>query len=157
MMTAKTALASNNTEQIDFYHRASHVARTLLTSHEKHSDLPLVMHAHACLVLGCSDEDDCYERMQEALVLIAHAMEEGAVSKPEGEMMIKTCEVVMGMREQAPAASDDEDSNGDVSEEDGEDGGMGDGQGESNKHDKGKDEHAVDTGDEGYGKNDALP
>jgi hypothetical protein len=133
MMTAKSTLASSETELVDVYHHASHVARILLTSHEKHGDLPLVMHAHACLVLGCSDEDDCYERLEEALVLLRHAMEEGVVGQQEGEKMIKICEVVMGMRGKAPS----------------------DGKGESDKHKESKVENA--DGDEGYEKNDVLP
>jgi hypothetical protein len=151
MMTAKSTLASSETELVDVYPHASHVARILLTSHEKHGDLPLVMHAHACLVLGCSDEDDCYERLEEALVLLRHAMEEGVVGQQEGEKMIKICEVVMGMRGKAP--SDDEESVG--SEEDSEDDSEGDGKGESDKHKESKVENA--DGDEGYEKNDVLP
>jgi hypothetical protein len=138
MMTSKSALTSHATEQAANYHHASHVARTLLTSNDRHGDLPLVMHAHACLVLGCSDENDCYERMQEALVLVKYAMSEGALSKLEGEAMIETCELVMGMRGDERAEDEDEESESE-GEEDGE------GEGESGK-----------DGDE-HEKNDALP
>jgi hypothetical protein len=139
MMTSKSALTSHATEQAANYHHASHVARTLLTSNDRHGDLPLVMHAHACLVLGCSDENDCYERMQEALVLVKYAMSEGALSKLEGEAMIETCQLVMGMRGDEAAGGGDEESEESEGEEDEE------GEGES---EKGGDEHE---------KNDALP
>jgi hypothetical protein len=143
MMTSKSALTSHATEQAANYHHASHVARTLLTSNDRHDDLPLVMHAHACLVLGCSDENDCYERMQEALVLVKYAMSEGALSKLEGEAMIETCELVMGMRGDEAAGEEDEESDGEEDgEEDGED---GEGEGVSEK----------DNGE--HEKNDALP
>lgn len=153
MMNSKTALTSHATEQLDFYHRASHIARTLLVSHEKHGDLPLVMHAHACLVLGCSDEDDCYERMEEALVLINHAMDEGVLGRMQGEEMVKTCEVVMGMRGQTIAASDHKESEG--SEDEGGDEDVNAGQGGSRGRDESKDEDADDN--EGIERNDALP
>jgi hypothetical protein len=143
MMTAKTALASDTTELTTLYTHASRLARVLLTSHEKHSDLPLVMHAQACLVLGCSDEDDCYERMEDALVLLKHAMDEGALGLREGEEMIRTCEVVMGMRGQRLALSD--------GEEEGED----DGEGEIDEQEESNDEGADVV--EGLAKNDALP
>lgn len=150
MMTSKTALTTDTTELVNHYNHASRLARILLSSHEKHDDLPLVIHAQACLVLGCSDEDDCYERMEDAVWLLNHAMEEGALQKEQGQAMIKTCEAVMGMRGQRIGASDDEDG-----EEDGEDEGEEDGQAENDKLDEGKDEAANDG--EGYGKNDALP
>ena len=144
-MTSKTRLTTDTTELVNYYNHASRLARILLTSHEKHGDLPLVMHAQACLVLGCSDEDDCYERMEEAVVLLNHAMGEGALEKEQGEAMIETCEVVMGMRGQTLAVSDDEDD-----EEGGEDEGEGDGEENRSKNE------AADDG-EGYGMNDALP
>ena len=144
-MTSKTRLTTDTTELVNYYNHASRLARILLTSHEKHGDLPLVMHAQACLVLGCSDEDDCYERMEEAVVLLNNAMEEGALEKEQGEAMIETCEVVMGMRGQTLAVSDDEDD-----EEGGEDEGEGDGEENRSKNE------AADDG-EGYGMNDALP
>jgi hypothetical protein len=139
MMTSKSALTSHATEQAANYHHASHVARTLLISNDRHGDLPLVMHAHACLVLGCSDENDCYERMQEALVLVKYAMSEGALSAPEGEALLETCELVMGMREDEAAGSEDEASDGSEGEEDGEGEGVGE-----------KDDGELE-------KNDALP
>ena len=117
MMTSKTALTTDTTELVNYYNHASRLARILLTSHEKHGDLPLVMHAQACLVLGCSDEDDCYERMEEAVVLLNNAMEEGALEKEQGEAMIETCEMVMGMRGQTLAMSDDEDDEDDAEDE----------------------------------------
>jgi hypothetical protein len=123
MMTSKTALSSHTTERAQNYHRASHIARTLLTSHENHDDLPLVIHAHACLVLGCSDEDDCYERMEEALRLVKTAVEEGALVEQEGREMMETCEAVMGMRkrvgnedENDEESDDDDDSDPDASD-----------------------------------------
>lgn len=155
-MTSKTALTSHATEQFELYHRASHIARTLLVSHEKHSDLPLVMHAHACMVLGCSDEDDCYERMEEADVLLKHAMDEGVLERMQGEEMVKTCEVVMGMRGQTLAASDDdEDEESEGSEQGDGDEGKGNGQGESGDHNESKDEDADDN--DRLERNDALP
>jgi phosphopantothenoylcysteine synthetase/decarboxylase len=145
MMTYKTALTTDTTELVNYYNHASRLARILLTSHEKHGDLPLVMHAQACLVLGCSDEDDCYERMEEAVVLLNNAMEEGALEKEQGEAMIETCEMVMGMRGQTLAMSDDEDDEDDAEDE-------GEREGEENRS---KDEAADEGG--GYGRNDALP
>ena len=153
-MTSKTAHATTTTTELTArYHHASHVAHTLLASHEKHDDLPLVVHAHACLVLGCSDEDDCYERMEEALVLIKLAVEEGVVRAEEGEAMVKSCEVVMGMRGQKLAGSDGSDDEG--SEKDGEDEDDGVGEGDKLSVSESKDEGADDG--EGYEKNDALP
>lgn len=144
MMTSKTALTTDTTELVNYYNHASRLARILLTSHEKHDDLPLVIHAQACLVLGCSDEDDCYERMEDAVALLNHAMEEGALEKEQGEAMIETCEVVMGMRGQMVAKSDDEDEGEDEGEE------YGHREGE-----EGKDGSADDG--EVCEKNDALP
>ena len=144
-MTSKTRLTTDTTELVNYYNHASRLARILLTSHEKHGDLPLVMHAQACLVLGCSDEDDCYERMEEAVVLLNNAMEEGALEKEQGEAMIETCEMVMGMRGQTLAMSDDEDDEDDAEDE-------GEREGEENRS---KDEAADEGG--GYGRNDALP
>ena len=138
MMTSKTALTTDTAELVTYYNHASHLARILLTSHEKHGDLPLVIHAQACLVLGCSDEDDCYERMEEAVVLLNHAMEESALEKEQGEAMIETCEVVIGMRGHRIAESDDED-----------------GQGENDGDKESRHENADDG--EGHEKNDALP
>lgn len=153
-MKAKTALASDAAELTNLYNHASRLAHILLTSHEKHGDLPLVMQAQACLVLGCSDEDDCYERMEEAVVLLNHATEDGALGLQEGEAMVKTCEVVMGMRERMLAASDDDEGS---EAEDGEDEGVGDEQGEGDEHEESKSkDRAADDG-EGVGKNDALP
>ena len=82
-MTSKTTLTSNPTETINNYAHASRLARILLGSHEKHDDLPLIIHAQACLVLGCSDEDDCYERMEDAVFLLTHAMEEGVLARED--------------------------------------------------------------------------
>ena len=104
------------------------------------------MHAHACLVLGCSDEDDCYERMEEAVTLIKLAMAEGDLGRPEGEEMLKTCELIMGMREQASPTKDDEESGGQEEAEDEEDG-------ESDCESEGEDENINDE----EATNDALP
>lgn len=154
MMTSKTALTTDTTELVNHYNHASRLARILLTSHEKHDDLPLVIHAQACLVLGCSDEDDCYERMEDAVWLLNHAMEEGALEKEQGQAMIETCEVVMGMRGQRIGGSDDEN---DEDGEDGEDEGVDGEHGERGEHEhKESKDGAADDG-EGYGKNDALP
>ena len=136
-MASKTALTTDTTELVNYYNHASRLARILLSSHEKHDDLPLVIHAQACLVLGCSDEDDCYERMEDAVWLLNHAMEEGALGKEQGEAMIETCEAVMGMRGQRIGASDD-------------------GDGEENDEDNESKHENADDG-EGYKKNDALP
>lgn len=149
MMTSKTTLTSNPTETINNYAHASRLARILLGSHEKHDDLPLVIHAQACLVLGCSDEDDCYERMEDEVFLLNHAMEEGVLAREQGEAMIQTCELVMGMRGQRVGGADDEEDDEDEGE--GED----DGKGEVGEHEESKDEDA-DNG-EGIEKNDALP
>lgn len=153
-MTSKTALTSNPTELTNNYTHASRLARILLGSHEKHDDLPLVIHAQACLVLGCSDEDDCYERMEDAVFLLNHAMEEGVLDKERGGAMIETCELVMGMRGQRVGGSekDDEEDDGE-NERKGED--VDDGQGESGEHKESKEE-GTDDG-ESIGKNDALP
>lgn len=145
MMTSKTALNTDPTEQMELYHKASHIAHTLLDSNEKHADLPIVMHAHACLVLACSDEDDCYERMQEALKVIKYAMTEGALGRPEGEAMLRTCEEVMGMREYL--FSDEEKADGDGEADDEDDG-------ESDEDDDGSEGEVVDGEQE---RNDALP
>lgn len=149
MMTSKTTLTSNPTETINNYAHASRLARILLGSHEKHDDLPLVIHAQACLVLGCSDEDDCYERMEDAVFLLNHAMEEGVLAREQGEAMVQTCELVMGMRGQRVGGGEDDDE--DEHEGEGED----DGQGEVGEHEESGDGDAEDG--EGIGKNDALP
>jgi hypothetical protein len=154
MMTSKTALTSNPTELTNNYTHASRLARILLGSHEKHDDLPLVIHAQACLVLGCSDEDDCYERMEDAVFLLNHAMEEGVLDKERGGAMIETCELVMGMRGQRAAGSEDDDGKDD-DEGEGENEGEEDGQGEGGEHEESKDEGADDG--ESIEKNDALP
>jgi len=152
-MNAKCTVASSEAELFDHYHRASHMARALLNSDAKHGDLPLVMRAHACMVLGCSDEDDCYERMEEALALIRQAMNENCLGQSDGEMMIESCEVIMGLRGQALAEGDGEESEG--SEDESEDNGVSNSKGESDEHEESKDEGA--GGDEGCEKNDALP
>lgn len=118
MMTSKSALTTNSDEQAKLYHHASHVARTLLASHEKHKDLPLVMHAHVCMVLGCSDDMDSYEMMEMALELVKQAVDEGLLAEKEAVEMKNTCDLVMGMKEQVGEESDDEESEG--SEEHGE-------------------------------------
>lgn len=147
-MRSKSALTSHATEQLELYHKASHIAHTLLASNEKHGDLPMVMHAHACLVLGCSDEDDCYERMEEAVALIKLAMAEGDLGTPEGETMLKTCEVIMGMRgEAAPAKGDEENGGHDGAEAE------EDGESEPESESEGEEEDDVDE----QATNDALP
>ena len=123
MMAAKSALTTTADEQARLYNHASHVARKLLMSNTKYSDLPLVMHAHACLVLGCSDEDDCFEKMEEALILVKQAVEQGLLGEKEGAEMVRSCEIVMGMRGQV--VGDGDGSGSEVSESDGEDGGEG--------------------------------
>jgi hypothetical protein len=153
MMQARCTVASSETELFGLYHRASHMARILLNSDEKHGDLPLIMRAHACMVLGCSDEDGCYERMEEALALIKQAVEERCLGQTDGEMMIKSCEVIMGLRGQALTESDEEQSEG--SGDESEDIEVSNGKGESDENEESKDEGA--GGDEGCEKNDALP
>lgn len=145
-MTSKTALTTDTIELVNYYNHASRLARILLSSHEKHGDLPLAVHAQACLVLGCSDEDDCYERMEDAVWLLNRAMEEGALEKEQGGAMIETCEVVMGMRGQRIGVGDDEDDEDEDDESS---------QAENDLIDKSKGESA--DGGEDYGKNDALP
>ena len=149
-MTSKTALTSNPTELTNNYTHASRLARILLSSHDKHGNLPLVIHAQACLVLGCSDEDDCYERMEEAVLLLNHAMEEGVLGREQGGAMIQTCEVVMGMRGQRFGGGEDDDK-----DEDDEDDGDEDGEGEGGEHKESKDKDA--NNGESCEKNDALP
>lgn len=122
MMTSKSAVTTTSAEQARLYHHASHVARTLLTSNAKHSDLPLVMHAHACMVLGCSDEDGCFERMEEALSLVKQAVREGLLEQREGAEMVKSCEIVMGMRGQVANGGGGGGDNGSGSEASGEEG-----------------------------------
>jgi hypothetical protein len=100
MMTAKSTLSSTPTEQSRLYHHASHIARTLLVSNTKHHDLPLVMHAHACMVIGCSDVDDCFEKMEEALMLVRQAVAEGLLTEKEGTEMVACCEGVMRIAEE---------------------------------------------------------
>lgn len=146
MMISKSTITSDPTEQSKLHHHASHVARTMLTSHEKHDDLPLMMQVHACVVLGCSDEDDCCERMQEALFLVRCALLEGDVSKKEGEETIEACERVLGMeeqRERAAAGIDDEGSEGSEGDDDDKDKDVG--------------EDGVESGGDGIERNDALP
>jgi hypothetical protein len=155
MMTSKTALTSNPTELTNNYTHASRLACILLQSHEKHDDLPLIIHAQACLVLGCSDEDDCYERMEDAVFLLNHAMEEGVLDKERGGAMIETCELVMGMRGQRVGGADDEEDEKDAEDDEDEGEGEDDGKGEVGEHEESKDEDA-DNG-EGIEKNDALP
>jgi hypothetical protein len=120
MMTSKSALASSPTEQYRLYHHAMHVARTLLASNAKHSDLPLVMHAHACMVLGCSDVNDCVERMQEALALVRQAVKEELLGEKEGHEMLRTCEVVMQIWGQEYEYGEGE-YDGDEADDEGED------------------------------------
>ena len=108
----------------------------------------------ACLVLGCSDEDDCYERMEDAVFLLNHAMEEAVLAREQGEAMIQTCELVMGMRGQRAAGGEDDDGKDD-DEGEGENEGEEDGQGEGGEHEESKDEGADDG--ESIEKNDALP
>lgn len=117
----------------------------MLTSHEKYDDLPLMMQVHACVVLGCSDEDDCCERMQEALFLVRCALLEGDVGQKEGEETIEACERVLGMEEQRERAAgiDEEESEGSESEDDDNDKDVGEDGGES--------------GGDGIERNDALP
>lgn len=146
MMVSKSTLTSDKTEQSRLQHHASHVARTLLTSHQRHDDLPVMMQVHACVVLGCSDENDCCERMQEALFLVKCALFDNTVNRMEGEETVEACERVLGIREQwgqVSAGIDDEGSDGSESEND----------------DKDKDEveDEGEGGDEGLERNDALP
>ena len=127
-MTAKSALSSDLNEMLHLYHHASHIARTLLVSNAKHSDLPLVMHAHACMVIGCSDVDDCFEKMEEALMLVRQAVSEGLLTEKEGTEMVACCEAVMRMAEaekgvgdgyESGSASEDGDDYGDEDDREG--------------------------------------
>lgn len=124
MMTSKSALASDNaSEQTRLYTHASHLARTLLASHTKHNDLPLVMHAHTCMVLGCSDAVDCYEMMEQALDLVEQAVGEGVLGDKEAAEMRRCCRLVMGMKEQEMVGEgeDGEESGGSGDDGDGVD------------------------------------
>jgi hypothetical protein len=122
MMSSKSILTSDIAEQTRAYHHASHIARALLTSNAKHSDLPIVMHAHACMVLGCSDENDCIEMMENALTLVRQAVEEGLLGEREGTEMVRCCEVTIGMREQEMELDAEYDESGSGSWSDGEGG-----------------------------------
>jgi hypothetical protein len=127
MMSSKSALASSPDEQSRLYHHAMHVARTLLTSNAKHSDLPLVMHAHACLVLGCSNVDDCVEMMNEALTLVTQAVKEGLLGEKEGTEMVRCCEAAMGfaLKGDEDWVYDGDDDDDDDDDDEGEDEGEG--------------------------------
>lgn len=59
--------------------------------------------------------------MEEAVALIKLAMAEGDLDRSEGEAMLKTCDLIMGMREQASPAKDDEEDGESDSESEGED------------------------------------
>lgn len=95
MMVHQTTHSSNPTLLLQAATRAQNIARHLLTSHAKHADVPLVMRAHSCLILGCSDDNDCIERMEEAIALIRLAGEEGALEKGQAEHMLEVCGRVM--------------------------------------------------------------
>lgn len=75
------------------------------------------------MVLGCSDEDDCFERMEETLSLVKQAVREGLLEQREGAEMVKSCEIVMGMRGQVAdgGGSGDDGSGSEASGEEGED------------------------------------
>jgi hypothetical protein len=126
MMSSKSALASSPDEQTRLHHHAEHVARTLLTSNDKHSDLPLVMHAHACLVLGCSNVNDDIEMMSEALTLVTQAVKEGLLGEKEGTEMVRCCEAAMGFvlkrNEDGEYDGDDDDDDEGEGEDEGDGG-----------------------------------
>lgn len=82
--------------RLESFQRAIHIATSLLAAHEKHKDLPIMLHVHSCLVLACSDKEDCYLRCQEAYVLVQVAMQEGILGLPEGAEMMRTCAELMG-------------------------------------------------------------
>jgi hypothetical protein len=46
-------------------------------------------------VIGCSDVDDCFEKMEEALMLVRQAVAEGLLTEKEGTEMVVCCEGVM--------------------------------------------------------------
>lgn len=93
--------------------RALRIARTLLDSMDKNHDLPLVMHAHACLVVGCSDQDDCYEKMEQACRLFHIAMEEKLLPPQQGEEMLNVCHSVMQVIRREHESEDESDEDGD--------------------------------------------
>jgi hypothetical protein len=127
MMSAKSALSSDPDEMTRLYNHASHIARTLLVSNAKHSDLPLVMHAHACMVIGCSDVDDCFDKMEEALMLVRQGVREGLLMEKEGMEMVAICEAIMMMAEAGKGMGDGYESGS--ASEDGSDGDDHEGEG----------------------------
>lgn len=97
---------------------AAHIASTLLTAHAKHADLPLMMRAHASLVLACSEREDCYEHMAEARDFIKLAVEEGVLGKEQGESVLGVTGKLMGLEEERKeGSSESEDEDGDEGEE----------------------------------------
>jgi hypothetical protein len=90
MMTLKTAPPDDEEARI----RAEAIARTLFNRF----DLPTMSRVHVQIVLGCSQEDDAVGHLFDAVALTKDAMEDGEISKEEGEKLIKSCEDVMGRR-----------------------------------------------------------
>ena len=52
------------------------------------------------MVIGCSDVDDCFEKMEEALMLVRQAVAEGLLTEKEGTEMVACCEGVMRIAEE---------------------------------------------------------
>ena len=70
--------------------------------------------------------------MEEALVLVRQSMEQGVMEKSEGEMMLRNCAYMMGLRGQVEGGGGWRGGNGsgsDASESENEDEGEGDGDG----------------------------
>lgn len=94
-----TASANNDLNATVPSTDAAHIASTLLTAHAKHADLPLMMRAHASLVLACSEREDCYDHMAEARDCIKLAVQEGVLGKEQGESVLGVTGKLMGLKE----------------------------------------------------------
>lgn len=108
-----TTSENNDSNTTDATSDAAHIASTLLAAHGKHADLPLMMRAHASLVLACSEREDCYEHMAEARDCIKLAVEEGVLGKEQGEGVLGVTGKLMGLEEEREeGSSESEDENG---------------------------------------------
>lgn len=142
MMQHQTISSPHPHEILSAALRAQSIARDLLASETAYHDVPLIMHAHACLVIGCSDSDDCYEKMVEACGLFQAAVQESVLEREKGREMLEVCRRVMGVmrkgdggggegedgsegseRSEGSEGSGDDDDSGDGEEDGDEDGG----------------------------------
>ncbi|KAK5166651.1 uncharacterized protein LTR77_008195 [Saxophila tyrrhenica] len=80
---------------------AVHTARELLT----HAELPLIIRARACMVLGCSSEPDFLEQAEEA-VRIAQLATDNATSVGQlGRQLLEDCKTVLREAQKAHDAA----------------------------------------------------